>query len=134
MWYSFSLPSDRWCNATWDMVLCWPPTAPGDSAHLSCPPVKGVDPTKTVYKRCDVSGRWAGKTQGDFSIPQGWTNYTVCFTKAIQEIIRELYKDSAEDAQTKLNIALGTRIMEIIGLSLSLASLCISLAIFFYFR
>nr|QNG56008.1 pigment dispersing hormone receptor 43673 [Carcinus maenas] len=125
---------ERWCNATWDMVLCWPPTPAGESAHLSCPPVKGVDPSKTVYKRCDISGRWAGKTQGDFTIPQGWTNYTVCFTKAIQEIIRELYKDSAEDAQTKLNIALGTRIMEIIGLSLSLASLCISLAIFFYFR
>lgn len=52
-----------------------------------------------MHKYCDISGRWVGKTQGDFKNPQGWTNYTVCFTKAIQEIIRELYKESAEDAQ-----------------------------------
>ncbi|XP_069936149.1 PDF receptor-like, partial [Cherax quadricarinatus] len=125
---------ERWCNATWDLVLCWPPTPAGHNVQMPCPPVKGVDPSKFVTKRCDESGRWAGKTSGDFSIPQGWTNYTVCFTEAIQEIIRELYKQSEEDAQMKMNIAQGTRIMEIIGLSVSLASLCASLAIFFYFR
>ncbi|XP_042234689.1 PDF receptor-like [Homarus americanus] len=125
---------ESWCNATWDLVLCWPPTPAGGSTRLPCPPVKGVDPSKYVYKHCDGSGRWTGKTPGDFTLPQGWTNYTVCFTKAIQEIMQELYKQSDEDAQTKLNIALGTRIMEIVGLSLSLASLCASLAIFFHFR
>lgn len=52
-----------------------------------------------VSKRCDASGRWAGKTLGDYTLPQGWTNYTVCFTSAIQEIMRELYKQSEEDAQ-----------------------------------
>ncbi|XP_069179327.1 PDF receptor isoform X3 [Procambarus clarkii] len=126
--------TEVWCNATWDLVLCWPPTPAGESAELPCPPVKGVDPSKYVSKRCDVSGRWEGKSPGDFSLPQGWTNYTVCFTEVMQDIIRELYKKSAEDAQTKLNIAVGTRILEIVGLSLSLASLCASLAIFFYFR
>ncbi|XP_063596156.1 PDF receptor-like [Penaeus indicus] len=125
---------DRWCNATWDMVLCWPPTPAGESAQLPCPPHRGVDPSKYVYKHCDASGRWAGKSPGDFSLPQGWTNYTVCFYEEIQKLMNDLYTRSEEDAQSKLDIAHGTRIMEMVGLSLSLTSLCISLAIFFYFR
>ena len=35
------------CHATWDQLLCWPPTRPGHAVHLPCPPLKGIDPTRT---------------------------------------------------------------------------------------
>ncbi|EYC09314.1 hypothetical protein Y032_0061g3275 [Ancylostoma ceylanicum] len=35
-----------WCNATYDTVLCWPPTPANTSIVLPCPPLKGLDPTQ----------------------------------------------------------------------------------------
>ncbi|CAL4125486.1 unnamed protein product, partial [Meganyctiphanes norvegica] len=87
-----------------------------------------------AYKNCDISSRWAGKEPSDFSLPQGWTNYTTCFYPEIREILLKWGNGTQEDAQKKLDIARGTRILEIIGLSLSLASLTVSLVIFCYFR
>jgi hypothetical protein len=53
-----------------------------------------------TYKRCSVDGRWEGKDEGDFSTPQGWTNYTPCFTPEILELIRKLY--SNDDAKVRV--------------------------------
>ena len=33
------------CQATWDLLLCWPPTPAGQTSYLPCPPYKGIDPT-----------------------------------------------------------------------------------------
>ncbi|ROT77351.1 pigment dispersing hormone receptor [Penaeus vannamei] len=37
-----------WCNATWDHILCWPPSPPDTQVELPCPPLKGVDPTHSL--------------------------------------------------------------------------------------
>uniref|UniRef100_A0A0K0DA02 Calcitonin receptor-like protein 1 n=1 Tax=Angiostrongylus cantonensis TaxID=6313 RepID=A0A0K0DA02_ANGCA len=68
-----------WCNATYDTVLCWPPTPANTSVVLPCPPLKGLDPTRNIVKSCDRYGRWAGKSEGVYENPWGWTNFTVCF-------------------------------------------------------
>ena len=38
------------CRVTWDTLLCWPPTRPGETVHLPCPPRQGIDPTRTYQK------------------------------------------------------------------------------------
>lgn len=38
------------CRVTWDTLLCWPPTRPGQTVHLPCPPRQGIDPTRTYQK------------------------------------------------------------------------------------
>src|SRR4051794_3934417 len=42
--------ASKWCNATWDSVICWPATPANSSITLPCPPLKGLDPTSGVWK------------------------------------------------------------------------------------
>ncbi|GFG35417.1 hypothetical protein Cfor_07744 [Coptotermes formosanus] len=127
-------PGDLYCNWTWDTVLCWPPTRAGTTAKQRCPSDKGVDSTKFAYKRCSIDGRWEGRRSGVFTSPQGWTNYTPCYTPEMLQLIRKLYAGSEDAANVKLNIAERTRTLEIVGFSVSLAALLLSLAIFCHFR
>ena len=62
--------------------------------------------TESVIKHCDASGRWNGKDATDFDLVQGWTNYTPCFTPELQELMKELYSGSEEDAQVIQNCLL----------------------------
>ncbi|XP_023726525.1 PDF receptor [Cryptotermes secundus] len=131
----YLIPSgDLYCNWTWDYVLCWPPTRAGTTARQRCPSDKGIDPTKFAYKRCSIDGRWEGRTSGGESPPQGWTNYTPCFTPEMLQLIKKLYAGSEDAAKVKLDIAERTRVLEIVGFSVSLTALLISLAIFCHFR
>ncbi|XP_046669176.1 PDF receptor isoform X1 [Homalodisca vitripennis] len=125
---------ELYCPWTWDQVLCWPPTKAGTTATQRCPRDKGIDPTKFATKRCSVDGRWEGKVSGDYTTPQGWTNYTPCYTPEMLELFKKLYTGSEEAARMKLDIAEKTRTLEIVGFSVSLAALVISLAIFCHFR
>ncbi|CAD6188331.1 unnamed protein product [Caenorhabditis auriculariae] len=81
-------PSDGslWCNATYDTVLCWPPTPANTSITLACPPLKGLDPSRYIEKRCDETGRWMGKKHGFYENPWGWTNYTICFKIDFEDV------------------------------------------------
>ncbi|CAB3365838.1 Hypothetical predicted protein [Cloeon dipterum] len=130
---AYALPQEElFCNWTWDNVLCWPPTKAGETARQRCPQDKGVDLTKYATKRCSVDGRWEGKAEGDYSSPQGWTNYTPCFTPEILQVMKGLY--SGPDSDIKIKIAERTRVLEIVGLSVSLTAMILSLVIFCHFR
>jgi hypothetical protein len=123
--------SSPWCNATWDTVLCWPSTKSNTSITLQCPPLKGLDPTKNITKFCHASGRWMGKTEDDFSRSHGWTNFTMCFTQEVVDIMKNLNNGSLGIAQ---DVAKNARKLEFIGLGLSLASLIFGILIFSCFR
>nr|QKL20129.1 pigment-dispersing factor receptor [Euperipatoides rowelli] len=123
-----------YCNTTFDLFLCWPPAKAGEVVPLRCPPVPGVDPTKYAYRKCSLDGRWEGKSPTDTTMENGWTNYSGCYTPETKELLRDLYSISDDDAKMKMIIANATRIMEIVGLALSLVSLLISLFIFSYYR
>lgn len=120
-----------WCNATFDTVLCWPATPANSSITVRCPPLKGLDPGKNITKWCHSSGRWMGRAEGDFSRPHGWTNFTMCFTREVVEMMTKLTNGSLVIAQ---EVARNARKLEFVGLGLSLISLLISIAIFSYFR
>ncbi|KHN82409.1 Calcitonin receptor-like protein 1 [Toxocara canis] len=130
---TFPDPADGslWCNATFDTVLCWPATPANTSITLRCPPLKGLDPEKNISKWCHSSGRWMGREEGDFSRAHGWTNFTMCFTQEVIDMMTRLTNGSLGIAQ---EVARNARKLEFVGLGLSLVSLLISIAIFSYFR
>ncbi|EFX90264.1 putative PDF receptor variant 2 [Daphnia pulex] len=138
------------CRVTWDTLLCWPPTRPGETVHLPCPPRQGIDPTQWAERRCLDSGIWEGPPPSDASDAaaaavalqndaddmqqQGWTNYSQCFLPEIRDLMKRLDSGSGQDAENKLIVAQATRVLELTGLTVSLISLMISLFIFTYFR
>ncbi|CAG9805319.1 unnamed protein product [Chironomus riparius] len=118
-----------YCNWTYDSLLCWPPTKSGETARLRCPPGRGIDPSKFAERRCSNDGKWEGRL-GSTDSARGWTNYTPCYLPEILELITKM----GEDRGIKMKIAERTRTMEIIGLSISLLALVVSLIIFYRFR
>ncbi|XP_023223050.1 PDF receptor-like [Centruroides sculpturatus] len=56
-----------------------------------------------------------------------------CFTKEMKGVLNKLYNKSIDEAEVKVQIAKATRVVEMIGLSVSLLALISSLAIFFWF-
>ncbi|XP_066602041.1 PDF receptor [Prorops nasuta] len=133
---NFVAPHEEiWCNWAWDSVLCWPPTKASTTASQKCPFENGFDITKSVEKRCGYNGRWEGQNVSLKSeeSPNGWTNYTSCFTPEMLRLHGKVYTSKLE-GEMKLDIAERTRTLEFVGLSISLAALVASLAIFCRFR
>ncbi|XP_076864903.1 calcitonin gene-related peptide type 1 receptor isoform X2 [Brachyhypopomus gauderio] len=112
------LPYNRsglYCNRTWDGWLCWDDTPAGTFASQNCPNYfPDFDPTEKTTKYCDVTGNWFRHPETN----RTWSNYTLCIAYT---------KD-------KLKMAYILYYMALVGHALSIASLLISLAIFFYFR
>ncbi|XP_029719182.1 PDF receptor isoform X1 [Aedes albopictus] len=124
-----------YCNWTWDDVLCWPPTPAGKAIRQPCPPGHGIDTTKFAERRCSAEGRWEGRP-GTTPTTLGWTNYTPCYSPEVIQLFRKLYSGTGgnDEADIKIDIAERTRTLEIVGFSLSLIALIISLVIFCRFR
>ncbi|XP_067281597.1 calcitonin gene-related peptide type 1 receptor [Pseudorasbora parva] len=107
--------SGPYCNRTWDGWLCWDDTPGGTYTSQYCPNYfPDFDSTEKVTKYCDETGNWFRHPETN----RTWSNYTLCIAHT---------KD-------KLKMAYILYYMAIVGHALSIVSLLISLAIFFYFR
>ncbi|XP_016373810.1 calcitonin gene-related peptide type 1 receptor-like [Sinocyclocheilus rhinocerous] len=107
--------SGPYCNRTWDGWLCWDDTPAGMYTSQNCPNYfPDFDSTEKVTKYCDETGNWFRHPETN----RTWSNYTLCIAHT---------KD-------KLKMAYILYYMAIVGHALSIVSLLISLAIFFYFR
>ncbi|XP_066433383.1 calcitonin gene-related peptide type 1 receptor [Eleutherodactylus coqui] len=105
----------RFCNRTWDGWLCWGDAVAGDISEQHCPDYfQDFDPSEKVTKHCNPKGHWFRHPESN----RTWTNYTQCNAFTIERV------------KTALNLFYLT----IIGHGLSVASLLISLGIFFYFK
>ncbi|XP_048342304.1 calcitonin gene-related peptide type 1 receptor [Sphaerodactylus townsendi] len=103
------------CNRTWDGWLCWDSAAAGNDLVQNCPDYfQDFDPSEKVIKSCDPSGQWFVHPESN----RTWTNYTLCTIGVTM----------------KLQTALNLYYLTIIGHSLSIVSLLISLGIFSYFK
>ncbi|KAG5836258.1 calcitonin gene-related peptide type 1 receptor-like [Anguilla rostrata] len=109
-----NLSEGPFCNRTWDGWLCWEDSSPG-TAVQHCPVYfQDFDPSEKVTKVCGADGRW-------FHHPESnriWSNYTQC----------------TAHTKEKLQAAYSLYYLAIVGHGLSVASLLISLCIFFYFK
>ncbi|XP_048464296.1 calcitonin gene-related peptide type 1 receptor [Rhincodon typus] len=104
-----------YCNRTWDGWLCWDDTPAGTLSMQNCPNhFNDFDETEKATKYCDETGNWFKHPETN----RTWSNYTFCnkFTDYKIKMARILYY------------------MAVVGHTLSIISLLISLAIFFYFK
>ncbi|KAF3833758.1 hypothetical protein F7725_024962 [Dissostichus mawsoni] len=107
--------SAQHCSRNWDGWLCWGDTPAATYALQNCPNYFGdFDPTEKATKYCGEDGQWFRHPDTN----RTWSNYTLC----------------NENTRAKLKSAYILFYMAIVGHALSIASLLISLAIFFYFR
>ncbi|XP_033493341.1 calcitonin gene-related peptide type 1 receptor [Epinephelus lanceolatus] len=103
------------CSRNWDGWLCWDDTPAGTYTSQNCPNYfADFDPTEKATKYCGEDGQWFRHPDTN----RTWSNYTLCI----------------ENTEAKLKSAYILFYMAIVGHALSIASLLISLAIFFYFR
>ncbi|TNM93958.1 hypothetical protein fugu_002134 [Takifugu bimaculatus] len=103
------------CNMTWDGWLCWDQTAAGTITEQSCPDYyHNFDPRAVASKVCTENGEWGRHPESN----RTWTNYENCIANSTNH-------------QTA---AMTHFYLVIIGHTLSLVSLLISLTIFFYFK
>ncbi|XP_038627518.1 calcitonin receptor [Tachyglossus aculeatus] len=103
------------CNRTWDGWLCWGDTPAGRVSIQNCPDYfPDFDPSEKASKFCDQNGNWFRHPESN----RTWSNYTLCnsFTNE------------------KLKMAFVLYYMAMVGHTLSIISLLLSLAIFFYFK
>ncbi|XP_022085886.1 corticotropin-releasing factor receptor 1-like isoform X2 [Acanthaster planci] len=74
MYENVSLPGvskDFHCPARFDGFLCWPPTAPGDTAEMLCPVVFDQYQTVSVHSTCFVNATWKEENIYDVYGPDG---------------------------------------------------------------
>ncbi|KAM8883847.1 calcitonin gene-related peptide type 1 receptor [Synchiropus picturatus] len=103
------------CSRNWDGWLCWEDTPAGTYTSQNCPNYfVDFDPTEKATKYCGDDGQWFRHPDTN----RTWSNYTLC----------------NENTKAKLKSAYILFYMAIVGHALSIVSLLISLAIFFYFR
>ncbi|KPP60978.1 calcitonin gene-related peptide type 1 receptor precursor-like [Scleropages formosus] len=103
------------CNSTWDGWLCWDDEKAGSTSHQPCPDYyNDFDTSEMATKICTESGHWFLHPESN----RTWSNYTRC------------NKHTIESKMTALNLLY----LALIGHGLSLASLFISLGIFFHFK
>ncbi|XP_064614057.1 calcitonin gene-related peptide type 1 receptor-like [Liolophura sinensis] len=114
--YSKPYPQDGqvYCNRTFDGWGCWNDTLAGTTAFIPCPSdvVPYFDPNLMASKYCTENGTWWRHPASN----NPWSNYSECVN------------------HTELESSTRTLYVYIIGYSISVVTLLISLCIFFYFR
>ncbi|XP_056438974.1 uncharacterized protein calcr isoform X2 [Gadus chalcogrammus] len=105
----------HFCSRNWDGWLCWDDTPAGTYNAQFCPSYFiDFDPTEKATKYCGEKGQWFRHPDTN----RTWSNYTACNA----------------NTKEKLKSVFILYYMAIVGHALSITSLLISLAIFFYFR
>ncbi|XP_070566506.1 PDF receptor-like isoform X2 [Ptychodera flava] len=121
------------CSGFWERLfegrgMCWPWTSANTSVNLPCPDTFGFDSSQFATRYCQDDGEWV-----DFDKLH---HITVCIDKEIKIIINSIEEDNATKADLEFlqETIHGSKILEIVGYSISLTGLFIALFIFCYFR
>ncbi|CAB3225781.1 unnamed protein product [Arctia plantaginis] len=105
--------NDGWCPRVFDGFSCWDETPASTTAFQPCPEfIVGFDPRRFAYKKCTENGTWYVNPNNN----KHWTNYTTCV--------------DVED----LNFRTIINSIYVVGYSISVAALVLSIIIFLYFR
>ncbi|KAF7273423.1 hypothetical protein GWI33_013864 [Rhynchophorus ferrugineus] len=118
------------CPTSCDQWLCWPQTAADSTVSLPCPDEKGILETGWAYRYCTIDGTWETKNNSDGRITN-YTHFEPCILPQIQDMTNMCNSFGIKACQT---IGRVTRIIELVGLSLSFISLSVSLYIFLSYR
>ncbi|XP_050416173.1 PDF receptor [Patella vulgata] len=127
--YELGYPPGKFCNVTFDGILCWPPTLAGSTIRQACPTFNSEG--FYAYKSCNKDGTWA--VIGDpVDLPgldnsAGFTDYTQCLTIATLETSTTSEEAVSSDFHRAMRIG---EILQFILSSVSIVSCLI--AILFY--
>jgi hypothetical protein len=114
---------ERGCNGTFDQIMCFPATPINTTLLIQCPHMRGIFISHLfLNKTCLSTGEWEGfsKTYSH----AGWTDYRPCLTESARE---EYRLGQTESYSTLLRIL---SIIELVGISLSIVCIVVSLCIF----
>ncbi|XP_077979031.1 PDF receptor-like isoform X2 [Glandiceps talaboti] len=124
------------CPAYWmvsDIVMlcvemCWPPTLANSSASILCPTTKWWKAGKNLEMYCQPNGQWTNISAEKLALR--------CIDDYTGYLIREEFGVNPTEKQVVIyqRIVENTKILQIIGYSISFASLIIALFIFYSFR
>lgn len=116
----FNSTSKGYCNGTFDGILCFPPTASNSTLTVPCPVMLGVFASgKLLSKVCLATGQWEDKM--NTKKHAGYTDYSVCLNElALNEYNQKL----------NLEFMRALDMIELIGISISIICVLISLCIF----
>ena len=64
----------------------------GFRARLRC--YVRLVPKEFGYKKCGPEGRWEGRHPGDYSLIQGYTNYTECYTLEAKRVYDKIFRNT----------------------------------------
>ncbi|KAL1496978.1 hypothetical protein ABEB36_008017 [Hypothenemus hampei] len=118
------------CPQICDQWLCWPATQAGNNVSMPCPEVTGTLENGLAYKHCTIEGIWEVRHNSDGDLIN-YTHFETCLMPEVQFLSEMCTVFGEEECAT---IAKITRLIELVGLSLSLVSLLLSLCIFFSYR
>ncbi|CAH1133255.1 unnamed protein product [Ceutorhynchus assimilis] len=118
------------CAEVCDKWTCWPGTLAGRNATMPCPKIRGIVENGLAYKYCTFSGTWEVKYD-PFGNPTNYTHYETCIMPQIQQLSDMCNEFGPYECA---RIGRVTRLIEMVGLSLSSLSLMLSLYIFFSYR
>ncbi|XP_050309756.1 PDF receptor isoform X2 [Anthonomus grandis grandis] len=118
------------CGEICDQWTCWPETPANKNATKPCPKIRGTVENGLAYKVCTASGSWEVKLDL-YGIPTNYTHYETCIMPEIQQLTNMC---NAFGLGECARIGRVTRLIEMVGLSLSSLSLMLSLYIFFSYR
>lgn len=124
------VPEIEYCNPIFDNELCWPPTPAGSNVTKFCPQKKGTNATQFAYRICKPDAQWDYNNITNMQA-KGYTYYDNCYLPRLRDLINMC---KVLDFQTCTKVGYNTRIIEMVGLGVSLLSLAFSLFIFFRYR
>ncbi|XP_031345579.1 PDF receptor isoform X2 [Photinus pyralis] len=124
------VPQIEYCSPIFDNELCWPPTPAGSNVTKFCPQKKGTNATQFAYRICKADAQWEYNNITNLQ-GKGYTYYDNCYLPRLRDLINMC---KVLDFQTCTKVGYNTRIIEMVGLGVSLLSLAFSLFIFFRYR
>ncbi|XP_046990966.1 parathyroid hormone/parathyroid hormone-related peptide receptor-like, partial [Schistocerca americana] len=105
------------CKPTWDQILCWPETEPGENQILPCPGYFfGFDPKQNATRFCHDNGTW-----------MQWSNYSECYD-SLYATVTEPFTGALNDSTLAAYLPVVTDISRA-GYSISLLSLLLAFSI-----
>lgn len=121
-----------YCPTVFDEWLCWPTSPPDKMNYQGCPQKPGLITTEYASRYCQLNGTWVTNPKMNNSISTaGYTNYTKCFFPGTLYLFQMCDKIGRDKCKSITQV---TRYLEMVGLTVSLTSLIISLIIFYQFR
>lgn len=110
----FPFDNVTFCGAVHDGLMCWPPTAAGETIRIKCPPYQGFDPSKEAVRKCGRNGSWEEIYESIVTISK--TNFADCVIPSDIDIFRKFDDRDRQSALAMSAVALSLLILSLLSI------------------